>query len=115
MLERYLSEIAGVEIDGRWLRRRAPEPAVTLTAHETMLVDLLDRAGGEADVRALRAAAAMREVPAETVEALLRDSPLFLRRTRLRMRLVGRVRSSTRAPSRRSSPAARVTSATGSE
>ncbi len=101
VLERYLSEIAGVEIDGRWLRRRAPEPAVTLTAHETMLVDLLDRAGGEADVRALRAAAAMREVPAETVEALLRDSPLFLRRTRLRMRLVGRVRSSTRAPSRR--------------
>jgi hypothetical protein len=31
-----------------------------------------------------------RDVPAKTVEALLRDSPLFLRSARLRMRLVGR-------------------------
>ncbi len=93
VLERYLSEIAGVEIDGRWLRRRSPEPAVALTTHEAALVELLDRAGGEADARSLRAGAAMRDVPPETVEALLRDSPLFLRATRLRVRLVGRVTS----------------------
>ncbi len=90
VLERYLSEVAGVEIDGRWLRRRAPEPTVALTANEAALVELLDRAGGEADVRALRAGASARGVPAETVEALLRDSPLFLRAARLRVRLVGR-------------------------
>jgi hypothetical protein len=91
VLERYLSEIAGIELDSRWLRRRSPEPAVALTSHEVVLVELLDRAGGAVDVRSLRAGAAMRGVPPETVEALLRDSPLFLRASRLRIRLVGRV------------------------
>jgi hypothetical protein len=90
VLERYLSEIADVEIDGRWLRRRARDGAGALTAQEAVLVSLLDGAGGEADVRRLRAGAAARAVPPETVEALLRDSPLFLRTARLRVRLVGR-------------------------
>jgi hypothetical protein len=89
VLERYLSEIADVEIDGRWLRRRAAEPAVGLTASEAVLVDLLHRAGGRADVRALRAGASARDVAPETVEALLRDSPLFLHDARLCVRLVG--------------------------
>lgn len=90
VLERYLSEIAGVEIDGRWLWRRAPEPAAPLTRDEATLVELLDRAGGGADVRSLRASATARDIPAETVQAMFRDSPLFLRVTRLRIRLVGR-------------------------
>ena len=90
VLERYLSEIAGIEIDGRWLWRRAPGPAAPLTTDEATLVELLDRAGGDADVRSLRAGATARDIPAETVEAMLRDSPLFLRVTRLRIRLVGR-------------------------
>lgn len=91
VLERYLSEIADVEIDGRWLRRRAPAPTSPLPQNEATLVELLQRAGGDADVRSLRAAAALRGIPGETVESLLRDSPLFLRATRLRIRLVGRV------------------------
>ncbi len=90
VLERYLSEIAGVELDGRWLRRRTLQGAVPLTTNEATLVDLLDRAGRQADVRSLRAGATARDIPAETVEALLRDSPLFVRATRLRVRLVGR-------------------------
>lgn len=90
VLERYLSEIADVEIAGRWLRRRTREPPVPLTANEVALVELLDRAGGEADVRSLRVGATARDIPAETIETLLRDSPLFLRAGRLRVRLVGR-------------------------
>ncbi len=90
VLERYLSEIADVEIDGRWLRQRARDGAGALTAGEAVLVQLLDGADGEADVRTLRADAAARDVPAEAVEALLHDSPLFLRSARLRVRLVGR-------------------------
>jgi hypothetical protein len=90
VLERYLSEIADVEIAGRWLRRRTREPAAPLTASEATLVELLDRAGGAADVRSLRAGATARDIPGETVETLLRDSPLFLRAGRLRVRLVGR-------------------------
>ena len=90
VLERYLSEIAGCEIESGGVRVRVPEPRAKLAGDEALVAKLLSRAGAQLDIGELTALASSASLPAARVRRVIRSSPLFFRTRGHQVRLVGR-------------------------
>ena len=88
VLRRYLTEIAGCSIDGRFVRRASPERSC-LTRREASIVKLLEAGGRDLDLKELRRRARAAALPRTTVAQLIRLSPLFLLAAHRRVRLLG--------------------------
>jgi hypothetical protein len=84
----YLTQIAGCGLAGGFVRRAASARSC-LTRAETAVVKMLEAAGGELDVKALRQRARTAALPRTTLERLIGLSPLFRQGEDRLVRLVG--------------------------
>ena len=89
VLQQYLRQIAGCQIEGALVVGTATVTPARLADDEAVLVELLASAPSDLQVRALGAAAAAHAIPPARVDRLVRRSPLFVRTRRHHVRLIG--------------------------
>lgn len=87
-VETYLSEIAGCEIEGDWVKPRASLVPAPLAGTERTIVEVFRRAGGRLSREALRRNAQASGVNLAAVRHFIRTSPLVIARAR-ELHLVG--------------------------
>jgi hypothetical protein len=87
-VETYLSEIAGCEIEGDWVKPRASLVPAPLAGTERTIVEVFRRSGGRLSREALRRDAVASGVNLAAVRHFIRTSPLVIARAR-ELHLVG--------------------------
>jgi len=87
-LEAYLSEIAGCEVEGDWVKARPSLVPAPLGGTERAIVEVFQRSGGRLTRATLRREALASGVKLPAVRHFLRTSPLVIARAR-ELRLLG--------------------------